>query len=202
MSSSIDFKSAMEDFKVMFPDMDSDVIEEILRCNHGSVERTIDQLLAIASDNQNEKFMREDHVPNQGNAVQKTNPNNEKGDKAVKSSKWKPVLLPLDPNFLRLNMGGDDFCDEFAVMLQNEEFLAELRFNQEFLSTLEKEQGRTDDRSFEERLKHMGKVSRKKFHQLARIFTFQRKKSSSQKPKSKLLEQDDDDDEPKGGSKK
>jgi CUE domain len=31
---------------------DSDVIEEILRINRGSVERTIDQLLAIAGDNQ------------------------------------------------------------------------------------------------------------------------------------------------------
>lgn len=45
-----------------------------------------------------------------------------------KKSKWKPVLLPLNPNFLRLSADrSDDFCDEFAVMLQNEEFLAELR---------------------------------------------------------------------------
>lgn len=44
--------------------------------------------------------------------------------------KLKPVLLPLNPSFLRLNAdrGSDEFCDEFAVMLQNEEFLAELRF--------------------------------------------------------------------------
>lgn len=44
-------------------------------------------------------------------------------------SKWKPpVLLPLNPNFLRLTSErNEDFCDEFAVMLQNEEFLAELR---------------------------------------------------------------------------
>lgn len=41
-----------------------------------------------------------------------------------RSSRWKPVLLPLDQDFLRLN---DECCDEFAVMLQNEEFLAELR---------------------------------------------------------------------------
>lgn len=136
----------------------------------------------------------------------------------VKNSKWKPVLLPLNPNFLRLtNERNDDFSDEFAVMLQNEEFLAELRwikltqqidkncytinflirFNQEFLSTLEKEQGR-DERNFEERLKHMGKVSRKKFYQLAKIFTFQRKKPSSAKPKnSKLLEQVESEDEEK-----
>lgn len=72
-----------------------------------------------------------------------------------------------------------------------------LRFNQEFLSTLEKEQGR-DERNFEDRLKHMGKAGRKKFHQLAKIFTFQRKKNSSQKPKnSKLLEQHSSEDESK-----
>lgn len=101
------------------------------------------------------------------------------------STKWKPVLLPLDPNFLRLTLDrSDEYCDEIAVMLQNEEFLAELRFqnfmekcssislhacfrfNQEFLSTLEKE-GVTD-RSFEDRLKHMGKISRRKACQLAR----------------------------------
>lgn len=75
MSNSIEFQSAMNDFKIMFPDMvrklfqnfslyyentlifiiltkDSEVIEEILRCNRGSVERTIDQLLSITSDNQ------------------------------------------------------------------------------------------------------------------------------------------------------
>lgn len=33
-------------------EQDSEVIEEILRCNRGSVERTIDQLLSISSDNQ------------------------------------------------------------------------------------------------------------------------------------------------------
>lgn len=33
-------------------EQDSEVIEEILRCNRGSIERTIDQLLSISSDNQ------------------------------------------------------------------------------------------------------------------------------------------------------
>lgn len=81
-----------------------------------------------------------------------------------------------------------------TVATRNDSLLA-LRFNQEFLSTLEKEQGR-DERNFEDRLKHMGKAGRKKFHQLAKIFTFQRKKGhSSQKPKnSKLLEQESEDE--------
>lgn len=68
-------------------------------------------------------------------------------------SKWNPVLLPLDSTFLRLSIDKSDVDDEFAKMLQNEEFMTELRFNQEFLSTLEKEQGRLQDTSFEERLK-------------------------------------------------
>lgn len=56
----------------------------------------------------------------------KPKPAIEKGESA--NAKWKPVLLPLNPSFLRLgNERNDDFSDEFAVMLQNEEFLAELR---------------------------------------------------------------------------
>jgi hypothetical protein len=64
---------------------------------------------------------------------------------------------------------------------------------------LDKEQGRVDS-PLEERLKNMGKASRKKFQQLAKIFTFQRKKNSSQKPKSKLLDEYSDDEA--RGSKK
>lgn len=41
---------------------------------------------------------------------------------------WNPVLLQdLDQNFLRITHDSE-YCDEFAVMLQNEEFLAELRY--------------------------------------------------------------------------
>jgi hypothetical protein len=52
-------------------------------------------------------------------------------DQDEKTQKWKPVLLPLTPGFLRLNSDRnscEEYCDEFAVMLQNEEFLAELRY--------------------------------------------------------------------------
>lgn len=43
--------------------------------------------------------------------------------------KWNPVLLKdLDQNFLRITHESE-FCDENVVqLLQNEEFLAELRF--------------------------------------------------------------------------
>lgn len=67
--------------------------------------------------------MRDDQDGTDVNTTKsKTNP------EGARTAKWKPVLLPLNPNFLRLtNERNDDYCDEFAVMLQNEEFLAELR---------------------------------------------------------------------------
>ena len=69
--------------------------------------------------------MRDDQDETDVNTTKsKTNPERE----SARTAKWKPVLLPLNPNFLRLtNERNDDYCDEFAVMLQNEEFLAELR---------------------------------------------------------------------------
>lgn len=48
----LEFEQAMTDFRTMFPDMDSEVIEAILRCNNGAVDATIDQLLAMSTDNQ------------------------------------------------------------------------------------------------------------------------------------------------------
>lgn len=79
-------------------------------------------------------------------------------------------------------------------------FLTLTRFNQEFLSSLDRE-GTSEYGSFDEKIKHMGKISRKKFHQLAKMFTFQRKKNASLKPKSsKLLEESEDEDGKGGGS--
>lgn len=103
-----------------------------------------------------------------------------------------------------------DISDEqFAMMLQNEEFMNELRWNQEFMLALEKEQqekGRNvEDLVFTERLKHMGKRSRKKFMQLAKVFTWQRNKKPGavRHPDSLLLQEEhSDDDEPKHIPKK
>lgn len=46
----LEFNQAMEDFKVMFPNMDYDVIECVLRANNGAVDATIDQLLQMNLD--------------------------------------------------------------------------------------------------------------------------------------------------------
>ncbi|XP_050075188.1 CUE domain-containing protein 1 [Anopheles maculipalpis] len=293
----LEFSQAMSDFKNMFPDMDRDVIEAVLRANQGAVDATIDQLLAMSTDNQNEKLRHEletdgsgpprsvatinqandrplldltSDIPACGERSERflsTSPNatassivaqqlgaspkirkppagsatgsatnsprihagphqqrNDSSTGAFSSTtatmnrRWNPPLVgPLPPTFLRLGgtagggtIGPDgtyrstefDLGDEqFAMMLQNEEFMAELRWNQEFLSALEKDhQGKVqDDAAFKERLRHMGKVSRKKFAQLARVFTWQRggnkKASAVRHPDSLLLQEEHSDEE-------
>ncbi|KAF5904376.1 WD repeat and SOCS box-containing protein 1, partial [Clarias magur] len=46
----LEFNQAMEDFKTMFPSMDYEVIECVLRSNKGAVDATIDQLLQMSID--------------------------------------------------------------------------------------------------------------------------------------------------------
>lgn len=45
----LEFNEAMKDFKTMFPTMDNDVIEAVLRANNGLVDATIDQLLSMGA---------------------------------------------------------------------------------------------------------------------------------------------------------
>ena len=40
----------------MFPDLDADVIEAVLRANNGAVDITIDHLLTMTADNEAAKF--------------------------------------------------------------------------------------------------------------------------------------------------
>ena len=56
----LEFTQAMSDFRVMFPEMDADVIEAVLRANNGSVDATIDNLLSMQADNETEKAMHEE----------------------------------------------------------------------------------------------------------------------------------------------
>lgn len=46
----LDFYQAMSDFKHMFPNMEEDVIEAVLRANNGAVDPTIEQLLTMNED--------------------------------------------------------------------------------------------------------------------------------------------------------
>jgi len=52
-STQLEFRQAMTDFKIMFPNLDVDVIEAVLRSNNGAVDATIDQLLTMTADNEN-----------------------------------------------------------------------------------------------------------------------------------------------------
>ncbi|XP_045155597.1 CUE domain-containing protein 1 [Echinops telfairi] len=46
----LEFNQAMDDFKTMFPSLDYDIIECVLRANSGAVDATIDQLLQMNLD--------------------------------------------------------------------------------------------------------------------------------------------------------
>ncbi|XP_039485919.1 CUE domain-containing protein 1 isoform X1 [Drosophila santomea] len=261
----LEFSQAMTDFKKMFPDIDREVIEAILRANLGAVDQTIDALLAMSIDNQNEKLRNELDAnvspqqslinlndsdrdlqlvdttdgggagavgaPGAPNALLPTagaSPNhqntgaspkqrpmgaaNSKGSSlnntpTKRSRRWNPPILgPLPAGFLRITPapGQQDFelpDEQFALMLQNEEFMNQLRWNQDFMNALEKEQnGKTkgeDDAPFQERLKNMGKMSRKKFLQMARVFTWQRNKkvTTAKQIDSLPLREEPSDDE-------
>jgi len=96
----LDFQEAMRDFKFMFPEMDSDVIEAVLRANHGAVDATIDQLLTMNTDYENEKVRH----PSLGSAAVETAPPsyNQVADQPADESLIRPdpvrnknVLAPL-----------------------------------------------------------------------------------------------------------
>ncbi|CAD6230988.1 GSCOCG00006911001-RA-CDS [Cotesia congregata] len=230
----LEFYQAMADFKNMFPQMDDDVIEAVLRSNQGAVDTTIDQLLAMSTDNENEKIRSEmEQSDNSGDSSPKAlishqevlvavqNPSDGKQSKSMKSMKWQPPLLgPLPDSFLRIPQQMEDAHDSvvqensllederIAMFLQNEEFMTELRWNEDFLNTLEHEKklrcrnfnklnsaflehiysklhgsekcSGNDEDLFRERLKNMGKVSRRKFAQLTKVFTRTKKRGGRQ----------------------
>lgn len=115
------------------------------------MDTTIDQLLTMSTDNENEKIRSEleqkEELPSTAKSPRK------ESSKTLKSiQKWQPPMLgPLPDTFLRLpQQASDDGIDlvysqensmledeRIAMFLQNEEFMAELRWNEDFLSTLE-----------------------------------------------------------------
>lgn len=127
------------------------LLQAVLRSNQGAVDTTIDQLLTMSTDNENEKIRSEleqkEELPNTTKSPRKET------IKSLKSlQKWQPPMLgPLPDTFLRLpQQMSDDGIDSaysqenstlederIAMFLQNEEFMAELRWNEDFLSTLE-----------------------------------------------------------------
>jgi len=292
----LEFTQAMTDFKIMFPNMDVDVIEAVLRSNNGAVDTTIDQLLSMSADNENvavagqtstspppeypntlpsykeavkldpEKvtdmlgasclsdtgqpdllsdlaslgasggnasmkegvgdqmplhrvknwvppllgrlpsdFLRVKAVPKHGHAY--THPDRPANPQSHLSLSHTQIKERMSENQKRMATGshGSDNPqnyqqmledEKFALMLQNEEFMTELRGNHEFLSALEEDHDHShhgdhpadkprdigtrkthlgmDDALFREKLKNMGKTSKQKFAKLATMFSRQR----------------------------
>ena len=217
----LELTQLMADFKDIFPDMEVDVIEAVLRSNNGAVDTTIDQLLAMSADNEpglwrGEQRRAGDLPPAYGEAMQNQGghgrafgdqgdcgplgPASNLGPDLLSSlgasggsmgaplhtqKGWRPPMLGrLPPDFLRIgsrsgnsrgtserqadlgqghaynhpdrhrappseslrDTSGQISEDErFAQMLQNEEFMTELRGNTEFLSALEEENSREEE---------------------------------------------------------
>uniref|UniRef100_A0A6P6XRR6 CUE domain-containing protein 1-like n=1 Tax=Dermatophagoides pteronyssinus TaxID=6956 RepID=A0A6P6XRR6_DERPT len=299
----LEFNQAMSDFKHMFPDMEEDIIEAILRANNGVVDTTIDQLLQINNETQEKKKRNktaaainnvEQHHPynsnnifiDDGHLAAKTpnkdlnfhhHPNNDQIDATSMLNSlplknhhrispdslrykyhWQPPILgELSKDFLRIqlnetqkkltnfnvnnehtNLISSSFLQQkmeqnkrnrqitsmnddpemaqylederFAILLQNEEFVRELRMNQDFMSTLDADNNSSgghysgssipnsntttggvadltqasnfldSDAIFKERLRNMGKLSKKKFTQIARLFSGRMRKNFKQ----------------------
>ncbi|XP_077511790.1 CUE domain-containing protein 1 isoform X2 [Amblyomma americanum] len=126
----LEFRQAMRDFRSMFPEMEPVVIEAVLRANGGGVDASIDQLLAMATDNDNERLRTEleatenaeapphysppPAAPTPPPSYQQATCTGAAAAAAVAATQggapsseevhaWKPPLLgPLPPGFLRL----------------------------------------------------------------------------------------------------
>ncbi|XP_070389524.1 CUE domain-containing protein 1 isoform X2 [Dermacentor albipictus] len=119
----LEFRQAMRDFRSMFPEMEAGVIEAVLRANGGAVDASIDQLLAMATDNDNERLRTEleatenaEAPPHyspppaapppsyqQATCVPTAAPARTPGTQE-EARTWKPPLLgPLPPGFLRIS---------------------------------------------------------------------------------------------------
>ena len=73
----LNFTQAMNDFKTMFPHIDNDVIEAVLRANDGIVQTTIDQLLVLAetTPEKDENDTTDGlHLPNYDESLQEDDP--------------------------------------------------------------------------------------------------------------------------------
>ncbi|KAG8036015.1 hypothetical protein G9C98_004594 [Cotesia typhae] len=178
----LEFYQAMADFKNMFPQMDDDVIEAVLRSNQGAVDTTIDQLLAMSTDNENEKIRSEmEQSDNSGDSSPKALMGHQEvlvavqdpcdGKQSKSMHKWQPPLLgPLPDSFLRIPQQMEDAHDS---VVQDNSLLEDERI------AIEKCSGNDED-LFRERLKNMGKVSRRKFAQLTKVFTRTKKRGGRQ----------------------
>uniref|UniRef100_A0A1B0C9E8 Putative ubiquitin-conjugating enzyme n=1 Tax=Lutzomyia longipalpis TaxID=7200 RepID=A0A1B0C9E8_LUTLO len=191
----LEFSQAMSDFKTMFPEMDRDVIEAVLRVNKGAVDATIDQLLAMSTDNQNEKLRNE--LEKSGSDEQRISRETSPIPPSTTPEK-QTILLSTSP----ANLTSTGASPKVKKASTSPEGAAGMRkrWDPPILSPLPPTFLRIANLNEKERLKHMGKKSRKKFLQLARVFTWQKNKKPGavRHPDSLLLQEEhSDDDEPR-----
>lgn len=96
----LDFSDAMDNFRSMFPNLDDEIIEQVLRANNGSVDSTIETLLKLSVEEPPPQSVSEVRL-----GVEDVSDLIGIDDINVKTtSNWKPALLrPLPVDFLVIN---------------------------------------------------------------------------------------------------
>ncbi|KTF75094.1 hypothetical protein cypCar_00017651 [Cyprinus carpio] len=194
----LEFSQAMDDFMTMFPSMEHEVIECVLRANHGAVDSTIDQLLQMSLDSQatDDSSDSEDSIPperSQSNLSQPSSSSSSSLSSLTQLSSSSSALsggVWSSEQDRKLKQYLED--ERIALFLQNQEFMKELQRNRDFLIALEigdncgsaSEEACSsvsDDALFLEKLKHMGKSTRKKLFEIARSFSEKTRRKKSKK---------------------
>ncbi|KAJ6657898.1 hypothetical protein lerEdw1_001818 [Lerista edwardsae] len=235
----LEFNQAMEDFKTMFPNMDYDIIECVLRANNGAVDATIDQLLQMNLDGSgyDDSSDSDDSIPpeilertlepdssdeepppvysppsydmhvfdRQYPQAPPTPPpridvQNSSGPQAQRRYRnWNPPLLGnLPDDFLRIlpqQMDRVQVGDRLKYESKKSKMSGVTHSNDvSFSSVISDDVAQSltsvasgavsEDALFRDKLKHMGKSTRKKLFELARAFS---EKTKMRKSKRKQL---------------
>lgn len=101
-SSKLNFYESMYNFKKMFPLLESDVIEVVLRSNDGDVEKTIDQLLTLVKDEELARQMRQPSVETSNST------NNNNGEASMSSGQQFAQQSTITTSSSSIDPPGED----------------------------------------------------------------------------------------------
>ncbi|KAI1724641.1 CUE domain-containing protein [Ditylenchus destructor] len=132
----LDFSSAMAQFKSMFPDLSDQIIEAILRKHNGDVTRTIDELLEISGENNASQA-------SSSSAYFQNLPNPPPYDAVASGSCSRqtvnpPVPSPRDKSVEQTRTSQPNCADDekIALLIQNREFLGYLQRDPQFMRAI------------------------------------------------------------------